>query len=57
MRKAILLEVRLWVEGDDAPAHDYAASTMQAVREIIVAGASRHPELTVTVRGVRELGG
>lgn len=57
MRKAILLEVRLWVEGDDAPAHDYASSTMQAVREIVAAGASRHPELTVTVRSVRELGG
>lgn len=57
MRKAILLEVRLWVEGDDAPAHDYAASTMQAVREVIAAGAARHPELTITVRAVRELGG
>lgn len=56
MRKAILLEVRLWVEGDDAPAHDYASSTIQAVREIIAAGAARHPELAVTIRGVRELG-
>lgn len=57
MRKAILLEVRLWVEGDDPPAHDFAASTMQAVREILAAGATRHPELAVTVRAIRELGG
>jgi hypothetical protein len=57
MRKAILIDVRLWIEGEDAPAHDYAASTIQAVREMIAAGAAKHPELAVSVRAVREVSG
>ncbi len=54
MRKAIMLEVRLWVEGDDEPAADFAGRTTRAVREIIAAGAEKHPELEVRVRSVRE---
>ena len=27
MKKAIALDVRLWIEGEDEPAHDFAAST------------------------------
>lgn len=57
MKKAIDLVVRLHVEGEDAPAHDFAASTIAAVKAIIAAGAAKHPELTVTVKGVRERGG
>ena len=54
MRKAILLEVRLWVEGEDEAPADFAARTKRAVREIVEAGAERHPELAVRVRSVRE---
>lgn len=54
MRKAILLRVMLWVEGEDAPAHDFAARTTQAVKDVIAAGAAKHPELKITVRRVEE---
>ena len=55
MRKAIELEVRLWIEGEDDPEHDWARSTAKAVREIISAGAkSTRPELVVKVRAIRE---
>ena len=54
MRKAIQLVVTLYVEGEDEPAHDFAAATTKAVREMIVAGRDRHPELKVTVRKVVE---
>jgi hypothetical protein len=54
MRKAVEFDVRLWVEGEDEPAHDWAASAMRAVREIIAAGAAARPELTVKVRAIRE---
>ena len=54
MRKAIRIEVRLWVEGEDEAAADFAARTTQAVREIIEAGAERFPELSVRVQRVRE---
>ncbi len=56
MRKAIQLDVRLWIEGDDEPAHDFAASTIAAVREMIEAGAAKHPELAVKVKRVKESG-
>lgn len=54
MRKAISLDVQLWIEGDDAPAHDFTQSTIQAVRDIIAAGAGKHPELAVRVKSIRE---
>lgn len=54
MRKAIQLVVTLWVEGEDEPAHDFAASTARAVREIIAAGRDKHPDLKVTVKRVVE---
>ena len=54
MRKAILLEVVLWIEGEDAPAHDWEKLTKKAVREMIAAGAKIRPELAVKVRSVRE---
>ena len=54
MRKAIELEVRLWIEGEDEPAHDWAKQTAKAVREIITSGAKTHPELVVKVRAIRE---
>ena len=57
MRKAIGLKVTLWIEGEDEPAHNFAKSTKQAVREVISAGLSKHPELKITVKGIREGGG
>lgn len=54
MRKAIRLQVSLWVEGEDAPAHNFAESTTQAVRDIIKEGSSKHPELKVTIKKIVE---
>jgi hypothetical protein len=54
MRKGITLHVTLHVEADDAPAHDFAKSTAEAVRDIITAGSAKHPELTVTVKKIAE---
>jgi hypothetical protein len=48
--------VTLWIEGEDEPAHDFAESTKQAVKEIIEAGAPKHPELKVTVKNLGERG-
>ena len=57
MRKAIQLKVILWIEGEDEPAHDFAESTTQAVKEIIEAGSAKHPELKITVKKISEQGG
>ena len=54
MRKAILLEVRLWIEGEDEPAHDFAASTTDAVRGIIEAGSKGYPDLMIKIRSIKE---
>jgi hypothetical protein len=54
MRKAISLKVILWIEGEDEPAHNFAASTKQAVKEIITSGLSKHPELKVTIKKITE---
>ena len=54
MKKAVRL--RLWVEvrGEDEPAHDFARRATRALREIIKAGRSARPELSVTVRRIVE---
>jgi hypothetical protein len=57
MRKAIQLKVILWIEGEDEPAHNFAESTIQAVKEIVEAGSPKHPELKVTVKKVTEQSG
>jgi len=57
MRKAIQIRVALWIEGEDEPAHNFAESTIEAVKDIITAGSSSHPELKVTVKKVAEAGG
>ena len=54
MRKAIRLVVTLWIEGEAEPARDFFASTSRAVRDMIKAGRSAHPELKVTVKRVVE---
>lgn len=54
MRKAIQLRVVLWIEGEDEPAHDFAARATRAVRDVIRSGATAHPDLRITVRGIAE---
>lgn len=54
MKKAISLDVRLWIEGEDEPAHDFAQSTTQAVRDIIDAGAAKYPGLSIKVSSIKE---
>ena len=54
MRKAIQLKVTLWIEGEDEPAHDFAAYTIRAVQEIIAEHARLFPGLKVTIRKIVE---
>jgi hypothetical protein len=54
MRKSVRLKLSLVIEGDDEPAHDFASSSADAVRDIIGAGRWRHPSLKVTVKDVKE---
>jgi hypothetical protein len=54
MRKAISIDVRLWIEGEDEPAHDFAQSTTQAVRDIIDTGAAQYPGLSIKIRSIKE---
>ena len=54
MKKAISLDVRLWIEGEDDPAHDFAESTAQAVRDIIEAGSTKYPALAIKIRSIKE---
>jgi hypothetical protein len=54
MKKAIVLEIRLWIEGEDAPAHDFAQSTTQAVRAILDAGGASYPGLAIEIRSIKE---
>ena len=44
----------LWIEGEDEPAHDFAALTTRAVRDVLAAGSKSHPELRVTIKGIAE---
>ena len=54
MKKAILLNFTLWIEGEDEPAHDFVKSTSDAVRDIIQTSAAKYPGLVVTVRSIKE---
>jgi hypothetical protein len=54
MHKGIRLTLKLWIEGEDEPAHDFAAHTMRAVQQMLAAGKSLYPELQVTVRSIEE---
>ena len=54
MKKAILLDIRLYVEGEDEAAHDFAQATTDAVRDIIEAGSAKYPRLAIKVRSIRE---
>jgi hypothetical protein len=54
MRKSVRLIVKLEVAGEDEPAHDFASSATDALRDIIGAGRWRHPSLKVTVKDIAE---
>ena len=54
MRKAIQLKVKLSIEGEDEPAHDFAKYTSEAVQDMISAGRWRHPHLRVTIKKIAE---
>ena len=54
MKKAISLDVRLYIEGEDEPAHDFAQSTTQAVRDIIETGGAKYPGLAIKIRSIKE---
>ena len=54
MRKAIQLKVKLLIEGEDEPAHDFAKYTSEAVQDMISAGRWRHPHLRVTIKKIAE---
>ncbi len=54
MHKGIRLYIKLWIEGEDEPAHDFAAYTIKAVKEMLAAGKSLYPGLQVTIRKIEE---
>ena len=54
MKKAIALNVALWIEGEDEPAHDFAKSISDAVRDIIQSGTTKYPGLAITIRSIKE---
>ena len=54
MKKGIALDVRLWIEGEDEPAHDFAALTTQAVRDILETGSKSYPSLAINIRSIKE---
>ena len=54
MHKGIRLYIRLWIEGEDEPAHNFAESAIKAVQEMLAASQSIYPELQVTVREIEE---
>jgi hypothetical protein len=54
MHKGIRLSIKLWIEGEDEPAHNFAESTIRAVQEMLTAGQALHPDLLVVVRTIEE---
>jgi hypothetical protein len=54
MHKGIRLSIKLWIEGEDEPAHNFAESTIQAVQEMLAAGQALHPDLQVVIRTIEE---
>ena len=51
MHKGANVVVHLFVEGEDAPAHDFAATAIAAARAVLAAGSAATP-LKVTVKSV-----
>ncbi len=51
MHKGANVVVHLFVEGEDAPAHDFTVTAIAAARAVLAAGAAATP-LKVTVKAV-----
>jgi hypothetical protein len=54
MHKGIHIAIKLWIEGEDEPAHDFTESTIKAVKEMLKTSQMLHPELQVKVKSVEE---
>lgn len=54
MKKAVRLRVTLWARGDDAPAHDFAASSIDAVRRLIEEAAGSLKDLSLSIEKIVE---
>jgi hypothetical protein len=54
MHKGIRLSLKLWIEGEDEPAHDFAEYTIKAVQEMLAAGQSAYPGLQVKIHKIEE---
>lgn len=54
MKKAISIKVDLWIESEENPAQNYARKAIEAVREIIEAGKTVHPEMKVKITRIKE---
>jgi hypothetical protein len=54
MQKGVRISIKLWIEGEDEPAHNFAESTIKAVEEMLAAGQALHPNLKVTIRSLEE---
>jgi hypothetical protein len=52
VHKAIQLQIRLWIEGEDEPTHNFAVATTQAVKEILSVGRARHSKLKITIKNI-----
>ncbi|HJZ48093.1 MAG TPA: hypothetical protein VKE41_13035 [Roseiflexaceae bacterium] len=44
----------VWVEGEDAPADDFAKLATQAMRDTFPAGHWRHPHTSIVVKSITE---
>jgi hypothetical protein len=54
MHKGAYVVVRLFVEGEDAPAHDFAQTAVEAAGAVVSAGIAAGPtRLRVTLKGVQ----
>jgi hypothetical protein len=56
VKKAIDIKAVFHVEGEDAPADDFAALVSNALRDIIASGAGKYPNLKITVKKLGEQG-
>lgn len=54
MRKSVRLRIDVEVRGESAPAADFAARAARAVRDVLAAGRSAHPDLHVVLRHVAD---
>ncbi len=54
MHQGIRLKVVLWIEGEEESAHDYAAMTIQLVRELLSAPHPNYPTLQLSIKRLVE---